>query len=223
MEAKGLWVGHFWSFYFQWHSLSTTQHFPISIAFLSLSLFIQLHSHCHSHFFSGTCYLFFFFFLLCLCMFFASFLFWVSSSFDLHLLFLLTSWALFLCFLFLLEMALCTLSFPSHLSRAAASDSQKSTSFLSQFSRGADLVGLAQYKFNQVGLYIYIYSKSKENYTLVMLLKECQPELTKSWVFVHFVFRFQFYVSFLFEFLFLFWFRIMFSSWGCYWRKPSIQ
>ncbi|XP_060671867.1 probable 1-deoxy-D-xylulose-5-phosphate synthase, chloroplastic [Ziziphus jujuba] len=47
-------------------------------------------------------------------------------------------------------MALCTLSFPSHLSRAAASDPQKSTSFLSQISWGADLLGLARFKFNQV-------------------------------------------------------------------------
>lgn len=46
-------------------------------------------------------------------------------------------------------MALCTLSFPGHISRA--SDPQKSGSFSSQFSLGTDLLGFqSQYKLNQV-------------------------------------------------------------------------
>ncbi|PON80259.1 Deoxyxylulose-5-phosphate synthase [Parasponia andersonii] len=50
-------------------------------------------------------------------------------------------------------MALCTLSFPAHISRAtttAASDTHKSGSFSSLFSWGTDLLGKSQYKFNQV-------------------------------------------------------------------------
>lgn len=46
-------------------------------------------------------------------------------------------------------MALCTLSFPGHISRA--SDPQKSGSFSSQFSLGTDLLGFqSQYRLNQV-------------------------------------------------------------------------
>lgn len=45
-------------------------------------------------------------------------------------------------------MALCTLSFPGHITRA--SDPQKSASFSSQFSWGTDLLGQSQCKLNQV-------------------------------------------------------------------------
>lgn len=108
--------------------------------------------------------------------------------------------------LLLLVMALCTLSFPAHLSRATASDPQKSTSFSSQFYWGQDLLGLAQHKFNQVWQHACssVITFMKELAVLVNLVNKVG------------------FLSILFDFSFI-WCEIVFCGWGFYWIKPSIQ
>lgn len=103
-------------------------------------IYSKLHCHYHRHFLSGTS-------PTCTCV---SFIYWVVLRLTSNYGSFWTYWAFFL-----LEMALCTLSFPAHLGRAAASDPQESNSFSSKFCLGADVLGKAQHKFNQVWQHVH--------------------------------------------------------------------